>query len=187
MSDLIDRKAVLQRIREVEKEPDYQHTSEDWCVGLCIAEGIVEETESAEPEHEEFEWCHDCKEYDQDNHCCHRWTKVIRQTVEDLQIRTAKAEYSILDDAMLCGNCGREVHKLFDYCPGCGYRLEWEYGNSGVCYAEPVTAKVSRIEMPNPKNHVYRCENCGQYMHRTSWSWRVNYCSRCGAKIDWSE
>ena len=27
----------------------------------------------------EFEWCTDCKEYDQEKHCCHRWTKVIRQ------------------------------------------------------------------------------------------------------------
>lgn len=35
--------------------------------------------------HEEFEWCHDCAEYDQVHHCCHRWTKVIRNTVEELK------------------------------------------------------------------------------------------------------
>ena len=29
------------------------------------------------------EWCTDCKEYDKEHHCCHRFTKVIRQTVED--------------------------------------------------------------------------------------------------------
>lgn len=34
---------------------------------------------------EEFEWCHDCKEYDQDKHYCPRWTKVIRKTVEELK------------------------------------------------------------------------------------------------------
>lgn len=34
---------------------------------------------------EEFEWCHDCKEYDQEQHCCHRWTKVIRNTVEEMK------------------------------------------------------------------------------------------------------
>lgn len=39
----------------------------------------------AEPEPEEFEWCHDCKEYDTEKHCCHRWTKVIRQTVEKMK------------------------------------------------------------------------------------------------------
>lgn len=34
--------------------------------------------------HEEFEWCTDCKEYDQEAHCCHRYTKVIRQAVSEL-------------------------------------------------------------------------------------------------------
>lgn len=35
----------------------------------------------------EWEWCHDCKEYDQEAHCCHRWTKVIRKTVAELEER----------------------------------------------------------------------------------------------------
>lgn len=35
----------------------------------------------------EWEWCHNCKEYDQESHCCHRWTKVIRQTVAELEER----------------------------------------------------------------------------------------------------
>lgn len=33
----------------------------------------------------EWEWCHDCKEYDQEAHCCHRWTKVIRKTIAELE------------------------------------------------------------------------------------------------------
>lgn len=33
----------------------------------------------------EFEWCDTCKEYDQEKHCCHRWSKVIRNTVEELK------------------------------------------------------------------------------------------------------
>lgn len=32
---------------------------------------------------ETFEWCHDCKEYDQENYCCHRWNKCIRETISD--------------------------------------------------------------------------------------------------------
>lgn len=31
------------------------------------------------------EWCTDCKEYDQDRHCCPRWNRVIRETVEELK------------------------------------------------------------------------------------------------------
>lgn len=40
---------------------------------------------SAQPEPEEFEWCHDCKEYDREAHCCHRWTNVIRKTVDEIK------------------------------------------------------------------------------------------------------
>ena len=32
-----------------------------------------------------FKWCTDCKEYDQEKHCCHRWSKVIRDTVEEMK------------------------------------------------------------------------------------------------------
>lgn len=31
------------------------------------------------------EWCTDCKEYDQERHCCPRWNRVIRNTVEELK------------------------------------------------------------------------------------------------------
>lgn len=31
----------------------------------------------------DFEWCTDCKEYNHEKHCCPRWTKVIRTTLND--------------------------------------------------------------------------------------------------------
>ena len=31
------------------------------------------------------EWCHDCKEYDHDKHCCPRYNKVIRKAVEEMK------------------------------------------------------------------------------------------------------
>lgn len=37
------------------------------------------------PQKEEWQWCHDCKEYDQENHCCHRWSNTIRKTVAELE------------------------------------------------------------------------------------------------------
>ena len=35
---------------------------------------------------ESFEWCDGCKEYDQEQHCCHRFTKVIRQAFEEMKV-----------------------------------------------------------------------------------------------------
>lgn len=31
------------------------------------------------------EWCDSCKEYDHNKHCCPRWNKVIKNTVEELK------------------------------------------------------------------------------------------------------
>ena len=31
------------------------------------------------------EWCHDCKEYDQEKHCCPRFNRVIRETLAEVQ------------------------------------------------------------------------------------------------------
>ena len=43
-----------------------------------------------------FEWCTDCKEYDQEQHCCHRWTKQIRKTI---------AEWESENGIVRCGHC----------------------------------------------------------------------------------
>lgn len=31
------------------------------------------------------EWCNDCKEYDKERHCCPRWNRVIRTTLDDVR------------------------------------------------------------------------------------------------------
>ena len=46
---------------------------------------------------------------------------------------------------------------------------------------------VKRVEFENENRKVYKCQNCGQYMHRTSWANPVKYCSYCGKKINWDE
>lgn len=36
-------------------------------------------------EPQSFKWCTDCKEYDQEKHCCHRCSRVIRDTVAEMK------------------------------------------------------------------------------------------------------
>ena len=50
---------------------------------LDIAVKAIEKQIQAE---ESFEWCDGCKEYDQEKHCCHRFTKVIRQAFEEMKV-----------------------------------------------------------------------------------------------------
>lgn len=57
----------------------------------CIGEYVeaidmaIEALQEVQKHKETFEWCHDCKEYDTENYCCHRWSKVIRNVVEELK------------------------------------------------------------------------------------------------------
>ena len=46
-------------------------------------ETITNAINALEQQEKADEWCPGCKEYDQESHCCHRFTKVIRQTVEE--------------------------------------------------------------------------------------------------------
>lgn len=61
-------------------------------------------------------------------------------------------------------------------------RGQYEKGYTDGQKAGERTAKVETVEKPN----VYKCSECGQYFHSTAWGSPVEYCSRCGAKLDWS-
>lgn len=51
-------------------------------IGKLLSVVLEKQTEQ---EPKTFKWCTDCKEYDQEKHCCHRWSKVIRNTVEEMK------------------------------------------------------------------------------------------------------
>ena len=62
------------------------------------------------------------------------------------------------------------------------------FGNKGalrrlVEKLEERIAKVETVKKPN----VFKCSECGQYFHSTAWGSPVEYCSRCGCRLDWNE
>ena len=65
--------------------------------------------------------------------------------------------------------------------------LAYDRGQYEKGYAEGQMAgeRMTKVKATEQKN-VYKCE-CGQYFHRTEFSSPVNYCSRCGARLDWSD
>ena len=106
-----------------------------------VADGVYMEKEEREFENEdrEFEWCHDCAEYDTDNHCCHRWTKVIRQTVEEMKTDgyapVRHGHWIDIDEQsytwkIRCSVCGHERSmistqgKYPNYCENCGAKMD---------------------------------------------------------------
>lgn len=75
------------------------------------------------------EWCIDCKEYDKEKHCCPRWNKVIRDTVDEIKqnaemvevIRCQNCKYALSNvfkrdkDVLICNIFGL-YRKIDDYC-----------------------------------------------------------------------
>ena len=53
-----------------------------------------------EQQAEDNEWCLDCKEYDKEQHCCHRFTKVIRQAVEEHQMEWPDGKWTPVSEAL---------------------------------------------------------------------------------------
>ena len=83
------------------------------------------------------EWCTDCKEYDKAQHCCHRFTKVIRQTMEELKqnaVPVKRGEWintHEMDEwyctVYECSVCGFETLGNDDkFCGGCGADMRGE-------------------------------------------------------------
>lgn len=57
---------------------------------------------------EHYEWCHDCKEYDQENHCCHRYSSFIQESLQD-------NIDAVLEDIKAEMECFKKDNHTFEY------------------------------------------------------------------------
>ena len=73
--DLIDRQAAIEDIRTM--------IPKDARLNIKWIEMWLMQLPSAQPERRYDEWCTDCKEYDKEKHCCPRWNRVIRTTLQE--------------------------------------------------------------------------------------------------------
>ena len=137
-SDLISRKAAIDAIRaSTSKYTGFMememYTDDD-------AVEAIEALPPAQPAPEEFEWCRDCKEYDQDAHCCHRWTKAIQKTVKELEATWPKQQWILCSERLpetgheylYCTDMGT-VHMGF-YWGGLGFGYGFDYGYDIVAW-----------------------------------------------------
>ena len=69
------------------------------------------------------EFCTDCKEYDHEKHCCPRWNRVIKRTVNELKAERKKGNLKCIGFlTSQCSECGAQFHELeyTNFCPNCG-------------------------------------------------------------------
>lgn len=78
-----------------------------------IIENLEAISKALEQEPQIFKWCKTCKEYDQEKHCCHRWSKVIRNTVEEMKQEYIERE--VLDKIRAELHATAELHDDGDY------------------------------------------------------------------------
>lgn len=117
----------------VEQLDNYlSHTCQDY--GERDHEAMTTAIKALEREPQTFEWCTDCREYDQEKHCCPRYTKVIRNTVEEMK-QPKTGQWVLLDECSNSGYYCSECHKKLvkegysdtvkkiKYCPNCGCRM----------------------------------------------------------------
>jgi hypothetical protein len=113
-------KDILSEINENDDAVCYL-TSED-------NELIESAIEALEQESQTFEWCTNCREYDQEKHCCPRYNKVIRNAVEEIKQPKMGHWISYWDEearcyVYKCPECGNKQPFDTKCCWECGTRL----------------------------------------------------------------
>lgn len=98
--------------------------------------------EALEQEPQTFEWCTDCREYDQKKHCCPRYNKVIRSAVEEIkQPKTHWISYwgeEARCYVYKCPECGNKQPFDTKHCWECGARLDVPDINDGKLSEIPI-------------------------------------------------
>ena len=108
--DLIDRQEAIDALhtwfRDGFEEDKWWNSTHV----LAALEGVP----SAHPELDE--WCDTCKEYDQERHCCPRWNRVIKTTLEEVKPIIS----CTLDEQQTARALGMKQGKWINgYCSNC--------------------------------------------------------------------
>lgn len=126
--DCIDRAEVLKLMQ------DNWHTHNgDWAMQESMDD--IRALPSVTPQEQQtFKWCTDCKEYDQEKHCCHRWSKVIRDTVEEMKQEPKTGHWKpYLKEGLRyqCSACDSRFDTPWEYCPHCGAKMAETEADNG--------------------------------------------------------
>ena len=103
--------------RPLEQEPATKNNSSE-----------LEKNSKKLEEPQTFKWCTDCREYDQEKHCCHRWSKVIRNTVAEMK----QEQEPILDKIKA------EIETKYGHCDICEYFEDYDFEENDISEYRPI-------------------------------------------------
>lgn len=115
---------------------------------------------------ESFEWCDGCKEYDQEQHCCHRFTKVIRQAFEEMKvvhcIDCQHSEYDEVYKDRYCHYNGKaEVVDDYHFCRD-GEKKDDEVTCENCDYSEKYVDGLILCRRTKTSHRVSATSTCGK-------------------------
>lgn len=102
MDDLISRQAAIAAIEHRLAEPAYQHTGEDWYVGMNCAESELYELPSAQPQRMRGKWTYGEDEYGIDGYHCDKCGFFVPWDYTHKFI-------DFIKDYHFCPNCGAKM------------------------------------------------------------------------------
>lgn len=179
MSDLIDRQAAIDYINRA-----IPNWSEDKETALDCLNNMPSEHRKMD------EWCTDCKEYDQERHCCPRFNRVIRETLDEVKpqmsdLISRQAAIEAIDEYI-------EKNRRPDFIGN----LIWV---SGVADAMRIVSDLPSVQerkgrwiIAETEPEFIACSACIDKSRATGGKiqiWRkavrsqLNYCPRCGAHM----
>ena len=169
MSKLVNVDAVIDEIEKHkqymrDKMPNEKLAELYFLAHEHIKELILLKVPSAEEEY--FEWCDGCKEYDQEQHCCHRFTKVIRQTVAEMKlvhcIDCQHSEYDEVYGDRYCHYNGKaEVVDDYHYCRD-GEKRDDDVTCENCEYSEKYTDGLILCRRTKTSHRVSATSTCGK-------------------------
>lgn len=141
-NDIISRSALKESIEDLtwySKNNDgtlVEGASSD-CDAYYLSRQVFDKIDTAHtviPKTDIFEWCHGCKEYDQEDHCCHRWSNKIRETIEEyknLQLDEIRPHGHWIikctregTNHCECSECNHEGDRWDKFCRNCGAKID---------------------------------------------------------------
>lgn len=144
MKDLIDRQAAIEAIDK--NRQDLLSLGMNGAEHILVHYGrrVIENLLTDEND----EWCDNCKEYDHNKHCCPRFNRVIRKTVEEVK---QNAEQKWISCKERLPEVGRNV--LLSVGKGL-YTAEGELKHDGTWVQYRWSANIENVdawaEMPEP-------------------------------------
>ncbi len=140
MDELISRQAAIDALGKESdaifrtKEKGATFPDRAWFDGMAYAESVIRNLPSAQPEYRLDEWCTDCKEYDTEKHCCPRFNKVIRTTLDEMEPERKRGKWKLLKNgSAICSECGFTQMNTWDldnwdnFCHHCGADMRGDH------------------------------------------------------------